>query len=82
VKVGELPGGEAAQGIVFAADNKTILVQFNVEKELAVYQVRDGGLVDTEARIKLDAGPVSIRTMPRWCSRIDARMKIVSQRVV
>jgi hypothetical protein len=64
-KAGELPGGEAAQGIVFAADNKTILVQFNVEKELAVYQVRDGGLVDTEARIKLDAGPVSIRTMPR-----------------
>jgi DNA-binding beta-propeller fold protein YncE len=65
VKAGELPGGEAAQGIVFATDNKTILVQFNVEKELAVYQVRDGGLVDTEARIKLDAGPVSIRTMPR-----------------
>src|SRR4051812_46395501 len=64
-KAGELPGGEAAQGIVFAADSRTILVQFNVEKALAVYQVRDGGLVDTEARIKLDAGPVSIRTMSR-----------------
>ena len=37
----------------------------NVEKELAVYQVREGGLVDTQARIKLDAGPVSIRTLPR-----------------
>lgn len=64
-KVGELPGGEAAQGIAFAGDSKTILVQFNVEKALAVYQVQDGRLVDTKERIKLDAGPVSIRTMPR-----------------
>ena len=64
-KVSDLPGGEAAQGIVFAGDSRTILVQFNVEKALAVYQIRDGKLVDTDARIKLDAGPVSIRTMPR-----------------
>jgi len=64
-KAGDLPSGEAGQGIVFAKDNQTILVQFNVERALAVYQIRDGKLVDTEARIKFDAGPVSIRTMPR-----------------
>jgi len=35
-KVSDLPGGEAAQGIVFAGDSRTILVQFNVEKAFAV----------------------------------------------
>jgi shikimate dehydrogenase len=30
VKMADLPGGEAAQGIVFTADNNYILVQFNV----------------------------------------------------
>jgi hypothetical protein len=64
-KVNELPGGEAAQGIVFTKDSRTILVQFDVEKMLAIYGVRDGKLVDTGERIKLDAGPVSIRSMPR-----------------
>ena len=44
----DLPSGEAAQGIVFAKDNKTVLVQFNVEKEIAVYEVRDGQLADTD----------------------------------
>jgi len=64
-KVNELPGGEAAQGIVFSQDGKTILVQFDVERAIAVYAVRDGKLVDTGERIKLAAGPVSIRSMPR-----------------
>jgi DNA-binding beta-propeller fold protein YncE len=63
--VNELPGGEAAQGVVFTQDSKTILVQFDVEKELALYAIRDGKLVDTGGRIKLAAGPVSIRSMPR-----------------
>lgn len=63
--VNELPGGEAAQGLVFTQDSKTILVQFDVERALAVYAVRDGKLVDTGERIKLAAGPVSIRSMPR-----------------
>jgi DNA-binding beta-propeller fold protein YncE len=64
-KVGELPGGEAAQGVVFTQDSKTIIVQFDVERALALYAVRDGKLVDTGERIKLAAGPVSIRSMPR-----------------
>lgn len=63
--VDTLPSGAAAQGIVFAADSKTILVQFDVEKALAVYTVRGGRLTDTGLRLKLSAGPVSIRAMPR-----------------
>ena len=63
--VNELPGGEAAQGVVFTQDSKNILVQFDVERVLALYTIRDGKLVDTGERIKLAAGPVSIRSMPR-----------------
>ncbi len=64
-KVNEVPGGEAAQGVVFTQDGKTVLVQFNVERALAVFTIRDGKIVDTGTRIKLAAGPVSIRSMPR-----------------
>ena len=64
-KVNELPGGEAAQGVLFGQDSKPVLVQFDVERAIAVYAIRDGKLVDTGERIKLAAGPVSIRSMPR-----------------
>ena len=64
-KVNELSGGEAAQGVVFTQDSKTIIVQFDVERALALYAIRDGKLVDTGERIKLAAGPVSIRSTPR-----------------
>ena len=64
-KVNELPGGEAAQGVVFSKDGKTVIVQFDVERALAVYALKNGKLVDTGMRIKLAAGPVSIRSMPR-----------------
>lgn len=64
-KINEVVGGEAAQGVVFTQDSKTVLVQFDVERALAVYAIRDGKLVDTSVRIKLAAGPVSIRSMPR-----------------
>jgi DNA-binding beta-propeller fold protein YncE len=65
VKTSDLPGGEAGQGIVFTADSKYILVQFNVEKQLAVYAVNDGDMQDTQQRIVLSGGPASIRSMPR-----------------
>ncbi|MEO8523176.1 MAG: YncE family protein [Caldimonas sp.] len=64
-KVSEVPGGEAAQGVVFTQDSKTVIVQFDVERALALYAIREGKLVDTGERIKLAAGPVSIRSMPR-----------------
>jgi DNA-binding beta-propeller fold protein YncE len=60
VKVNELPGGEAAQGVVFSKDNKTVLVQFDVERAIGIYTIRDGKLVDTGKRLNLAAGPVSI----------------------
>ena len=64
-KVNELPGGEAGQGIVFSKDSKTVIAQFNVEKQLAVFQIQNGKLVDSGQRLKFDAGPVTIRSMPR-----------------
>jgi DNA-binding beta-propeller fold protein YncE len=65
VKVSEAPGGEAAQGIVFTADNKYLIVQFNVEKQLALFAVNGGRLRDTGQRIALTGGPSSLRTTPR-----------------
>ena len=64
-KVNEVPGGEAAQGVVFSKDGKQILLQMDVERALAVYAIRNGKLADTGTRIPLAAGPVSIRSMPR-----------------
>jgi 6-phosphogluconolactonase (cycloisomerase 2 family) len=65
VKVAEAPSGEAAQGIVFTADGRYVLVQMNVERAIAVYAVNDGQLEDTGERIALTGGPASIRSMPR-----------------
>jgi hypothetical protein len=64
-KVNEVPGGEAAQGVVFSQHSKQILLQMDVERALGVYAIRDGKLVDMGTRIALAAGPVSIRSMPR-----------------
>ncbi len=50
---------------MFGKDSRTVLVQFDVEKALAIYRIEDGKLVDTGERLKLAAGPVSIRSMPR-----------------
>ena len=50
---------------MFSKDSKTVLVQFDVERAIAVYAVQGGKLVDTGKRINLAAGPVSIRSMPR-----------------
>jgi DNA-binding beta-propeller fold protein YncE len=65
VKVSEAPGGEAAQGIVFTADSKYLIVQFNVERQLALFAVNGGRLRDTGQRIALSGGPSSLRTTPR-----------------
>jgi hypothetical protein len=63
--VDELPGGEAGQGIVFTADSRHVLAQFNVEKEIAVYAIESARLRDTGHRIARPGGPSSIRSMPR-----------------
>ncbi len=64
-KVSELAGGEAMQGAVFSADSQRLLVQFNVERQLAVFDIKDGSLHDTGQRLPLSAGPSSLRTAPR-----------------
>jgi DNA-binding beta-propeller fold protein YncE len=64
-RVGELPSGAGSQGVVFSADSKRLVVQFDVEKQLAFYAIEDGRLRDTGQRLSLDAGPVSIRSVPR-----------------
>jgi DNA-binding beta-propeller fold protein YncE len=64
-KVNEVDGGEAAQGVVFSQDSRQVLLQMDVERAIGVFAIRDGKLVDTGERIKLSAGPVSIRSMPR-----------------
>lgn len=65
VKAGEAAGGEAAQGVVFTADSRHVIVQFNVERQLALFAVNGGKLRDTGERIALTGGPSSLRTMPR-----------------
>jgi DNA-binding beta-propeller fold protein YncE len=65
VQVAELPAGEAGQGVVFTADSRHVLAQFNVEKQIAVYAVGDGRLADTGTRLAFTGGPSSIRSMPR-----------------
>ncbi|HVR94247.1 MAG TPA: YncE family protein [Casimicrobiaceae bacterium] len=64
-KVNEVAGAEAAQGVVFSQDSKQVLLQMDVERAIGLFAVRDGKLVDTGERLKLAAGPVSIRSMPR-----------------
>lgn len=64
-RVNDIPGAEAAQGVVFSQDGKQVILQMDVERALGVFAIRDGKLVDTGERIKLVAGPVSIRSMPR-----------------
>jgi hypothetical protein len=61
----DVPGGEAGQGLVFTADNRYVLAQFNVEKEIAVFEVSEGKLRDTKTRLPVSGGPSSIRSMPR-----------------
>lgn len=65
VRRADLPGGEAGQGVVFTADNRYVLAQFNVEKQIAVFAVNEGKMQDTGTRISFSGGPSSIRSMPR-----------------
>jgi DNA-binding beta-propeller fold protein YncE len=65
VKVSEIKGGEASQGIVFTADSRYLIVQFNVEKQLALFAVDNGHLREVGQRIALTGGPSSIRSTPR-----------------
>jgi len=65
-KTGEGKVGNWSQGAVFSNDNRTLLVQNMVQKELQVFEVSPtGSLKDNGVRIKLRAGPAGIRTAAR-----------------
>ena len=64
-QVSALAGGEAMQGIVFTADSQRLVVQFNVERQLAIYAIDGGKLKDTGQRMALTGGPSSLRSAPR-----------------
>ena len=56
----EAPIGTWAQGSAFSRDGKTLLVQNNVERELAVFRI-DGNSVTQTGRIPVEGAPVSMR---------------------
>jgi DNA-binding beta-propeller fold protein YncE len=61
-RVGEAPIGRWSQGTAFSADGKTILVGNMVEKDYWVFQWDGSTLRDTGQRVKMNGGPVAIRT--------------------
>jgi DNA-binding beta-propeller fold protein YncE len=61
-KFGEVPIGNWSQGVAFAPDGITILVQNMVQKDLQVLRVDGMRLVDTGQRIPLKGGGAAIRT--------------------
>lgn len=61
-KFAEAPIGRWSQGVAFAADSKTLLVQNMVEKNIQVFRIADGQLRDTGERIALPGGGAAIRT--------------------
>ncbi len=64
-KVNEVADGNSSQGVVFSADSKHVIVQFNVEHQLGLYSIEHGRLVDSHQRIDLSGGPTSLRSAPR-----------------
>jgi DNA-binding beta-propeller fold protein YncE len=61
-KVAEIPIGHWSQGVVFAADGKTLLVGNMVEKDIQVLQWDGSALKDTGQRIKVGGGSAALRT--------------------
>jgi len=60
-KTGEGKVGNWSQGAVFSNDNRTLLVQNMVQKDIQVFSVDERGVRDTGQRIALKGGPASIR---------------------
>jgi DNA-binding beta-propeller fold protein YncE len=62
-RLSDIPGGHWCQGATFAADSRTILLQYAYEHQIAVFHVRDGKLVaDPAAAISVGARPGAIAT--------------------
>jgi DNA-binding beta-propeller fold protein YncE len=61
-RVAEAPIGHWSQGAMFTPDGKTILVGNMVEKDYWVFSWDGSTLKDTGQRVKMNGGPVAIRT--------------------
>lgn len=61
-KFGEVPIGAWPQGVAFAPDGLTVLVQNMVQKDIQVFRIDGMRLVDTGQRIALKGGGAALRT--------------------
>jgi len=61
-RFGELPIGNWSQGVAFAPDGLTVLVQNMLQKDIQVFCIDGMRLVDTGQRIPLKGGGAAIRT--------------------
>lgn len=61
-KFGELPIGAWPQGVAFAPDGLTVLVQNMVQKDIQVFRIDGMRLIDTGQRIPLKGGGAALRT--------------------
>ena len=62
---GSAPMGGWGQGAAFSADSKRLFVQSMIDRNIAVYQITDSGVVDTGERIALPGGGAALRAMYR-----------------
>lgn len=65
VQTGHWASGIAGQGLAFAHGGDMLLVQRNVEHEIAVYRRIGGTLTPTGTVFHVGGGPVAINTLPR-----------------
>jgi DNA-binding beta-propeller fold protein YncE len=61
-RIAEAPIGRWSQGAAFSPDGKTILVGNMIEKDYWVFSWNGTTLKDTGQRVKVNGGPVAIRT--------------------
>lgn len=60
--VSEAPIGAWAQGSAFSKDGRHLLVQNNVDREIAIFRIDNERVIDTTLRVKTEGHPVSMRT--------------------
>ncbi len=60
-----LPTGRIPEGVAFTSDSRTIAVQCHPSKEIWIYQVKRGKVVDTGHRIVTPGFPSSLRAVIR-----------------
>ena len=61
VHLASAPIGTWSQGLAFAADGRTVLVQNTAEKQIQVFRIDNEQLKDTGQRLQLKAAPVAMR---------------------